>query len=132
MDMIEWLRGFLQDEDTKLIYFLCAIAGANVIDFMIGWVNAKFNPEIQFSSTRAIMGLARKMILLILSAFFIPVAVLLLPNAVALPTLYVFLGGYLVSELNSIGNHLNLLSDDKQNSTFLDFIKMLGSGGKKQ
>ena len=68
--MIEWLQVYLESDSTKLIYFLALILGANIIDFSVGWVNAKFNPKIKFSSGKAILGIARKLILFILSVKF--------------------------------------------------------------
>ena len=35
MQMIEWLQRFLETDNTKLIYILTLIMGANIIDFMV-------------------------------------------------------------------------------------------------
>lgn len=122
--MIEWLEKWLQADDTKLIYVLIAILIATMIDFILGWCNAKFNKDVQFSSTVANFGIIKKIIYFILLVFFIPVA-LIFGHTVAIPALYILYLGYLMSELTSILNHLNIGSDDKQGKMFADFIKNL-------
>lgn len=119
--MIEWLKVWLESDNTKLIYLLALIAIANILDFLLGWINAKFNKKISFSSSRAIFGIARKMLLLILCVYFIPVA-LLIPEPIGIGALYVLYFGYLLSELNSILTHLKLSDDDKTTDVFADFI----------
>lgn len=121
MGMIEWLTRFLESDNTKLIYLLALIGVANIIDFTMGWINAKFNKNVAFSSSKAIFGIARKMLLLILCVYFIPVA-LLVPEPIGISALYVLYIGYLLSEINSILNHLKLADDDKSTDMFADFI----------
>lgn len=121
MGMIEWLTRFLESDNTKLIYLLALIGVANIIDFSMGWINAKFNKNVDFSSSKAIFGIARKMLLLILCVYFIPVA-LLVPEPIGISALYVLYIGYLLSEINSILNHLKLADDDKSTDMFADFI----------
>lgn len=122
--MIEWLERFLESDNTKLIYFLALIMGANIIDFTVGWVNAKFNPKVDFSSSKAIFGIARKLLLFILLVYSIPVA-LLMPAPLGISALYVLYGGYLVSELNSVLNHFRLAEDDKTVDPFVAFFKTI-------
>lgn len=122
--MIEWLTRFLESDNTKLIYLLALIGVANIIDFSMGWINAKFNKKVDFSSSKAIFGIARKMLLLILCVYFIPVA-LLVPEPIGISALYVLYIGYLLSEINSILNHLKLADDDKSTDMFADFIANL-------
>lgn len=122
--MIEWLQVYLESDSTKLIYFLALILGANIIDFTIGWINAKFNPNIKFSSGKAILGIARKLLLFILLVYSIPVA-LLMPEPLGISALYVLYTGYLASELNSILNHFKLADDDKSVDPFINFFKGL-------
>lgn len=124
MDMIEWLNKWLQHDATKVIYLLILILTANIIDFMIGWINAKFNKNVQFSSSKAIYGIARKMIMFILCVFFIPIC-LLVPYPVGIGALYILFIGYLVSEINSILSHLKLSSDDKSIDLFYDFMQRI-------
>ncbi len=122
MQMIEWLNRFLETDNTKLIYILSLIMGANVIDFTVGWINAKFNPKVDFSSSKAIFGIARKLLLFILLVYAIPVA-LLMPEPLGISALYVLYLGYLASEINSVLHHFKLVDDDKSTDLFIDFFK---------
>lgn len=122
--MIDWLSRFLESDNTKLIYILALIMGANIIDFTIGWVNAKLNPKIKFSSAKAIYGIARKLLLFILLVYTIPVA-LLMPAPLGISALYVLYIGYLASEINSVLHHFKLSDDDKSMDPFIDFFKAL-------
>ena len=132
VDMLDWLAKWLETDNTKVIYILTAILIANLIDFVAGWVNAKFNKKVSFSSNKAILGIARKMLLFILCVFFVPIS-LLVPQPFGVSALIVFLVGYLVSEINSILSHLRLAEDDKENDKFVDFIaKLFSNGGNKQ
>lgn len=128
--MIEWLTSYLDSDNTKLIYFLVLIMGANIIDSLVGWVNAKFNPKVKFSSSKAIFGIARKLLLFVLLVYSIPVA-LLMPAPLGLSALYVLYGLYLASEINSILNHFKLAEDDKSMDPFIDFFKSIFSKGEK-
>jgi toxin secretion/phage lysis holin len=124
MDMINWLSRWLQSDDTKIVYILALILGANIIDFLLGWVNAKFNKSVSFSSSIAIYGIARKMVLFILCVFFIPIS-LLVPYPIGISALYVLFIGYLLSEINSILSHLKLSKDDKITDVFSDFLQKI-------
>jgi toxin secretion/phage lysis holin len=126
MDMFHYMQKWLEDDNTKVIYFLVLILIANMIDFSIGWINAKFNSSVAFSSSKAIYGIARKMIMFILCVFFVPIS-LLVPYPVGIASLYVLFTGYLLSEINSILSHLKLSEDDKSTDKFSDFIKKLFS-----
>lgn len=129
--MIQWLNMWLETDNTKLIYLLALIAIANIIDFSFGWINAKFNKSVNFSSSKAIFGIARKMVMLILCVYFIPVA-LLVPEPIGIGALYVLYIGYLLSEINSILNHLKLSKDDKSTDMFADFVgKIFNRNGDK-
>ncbi len=124
MQMIEWLQRFLETDNTKLIYILALIMGANIIDFTVGWVNAKFNPNVDFSSSKAIYGIVRKLLLFILLVYSIPVA-LLMPDPLGISSLYVLYLGYLLSEINSVLNHFKLAEDDKSMDPFIEFFKKI-------
>lgn len=129
--MIEWLQTYLESDSAKLIYFLVLILGANTIDFAVGWINAKFNPKIKFSSSKAILGIARKLLLFILLVYSIPVA-LLMPEPLGISALYVLYTGYLASEINSVLNHFKLANDDKSVDPFINFFKgLFEKGGEK-
>jgi toxin secretion/phage lysis holin len=126
MDMINWLKHWLDSDDTKIVYLLALILCANMIDFLLGWINAKFNKNVSFSSSKAIYGIARKMILFILCVFFIPIS-LLVPYPIGIGALYVLFIGYLWSEINSILSHLKLANDDKTTDKFSDFVTKIFS-----
>jgi toxin secretion/phage lysis holin len=126
MDMINWLKMWLESDDTKVIYLLALILMANMIDFLLGWINAKFNKSVSFSSSKAIYGIARKMILFMLCVFFIPIS-LLVPYPIGIGALYVLFIGYLWSEINSILSHLKLAEDDKSTDKFSDFVSKIFS-----
>lgn len=122
--MIEWLSRFLESDNTKLIYILSLILGANIIDFTVGWVNAKFNPKVNFNSSKAIFGIARKLLLFVLLVYSIPVA-LLVPDPIGIGALYTLYIGYLASEINSVLNHFKLAEDDKSMDPFANFFKRI-------
>lgn len=133
MGMLNWLSGWLETDDGKLQYILALILIANMIDFLMGWINARFNKEVSFSSSKAIYGIARKLVLFILCIYFIPV-VLIVPDImgvdVGIGALYVLLIGYLASELNSILSHAGITSDGKGQYMFADFVnKLFGHKG---
>lgn len=130
MEMFNWMERLLSDENTKVIYVLTLITIASTIDFLIGWVNAKFNPLVPFSSNKAIYGIARKMIMIMLLIFFIPVS-MLIPSPIGIGALWVLLLGYLFSEITSILNHLNLAEDDKKGELFFDFVNKIFGGKNK-
>ena len=122
-EMIEFLMGYLQEDNTKLIYLLALILGANIIDFLLGFINARFNKEVKFNSSKAIYGIVRKLIMFIVLIYFIPVA-LLVPPPIGLGAIYVLFTGYLLSELNSILSHLKLADDGKE-KVFAEFISKI-------
>jgi toxin secretion/phage lysis holin len=126
MDMFHYMQKWLENDNTKVIYFLVLILIANMIDFLLGWINAKFNQTVSFSSSKAIYGIARKMIMFILCVFFVPIS-MLVPYPVGIAALYVLFTGYLLSEINSILSHLKISDDDKSVDKFSDFIKKLFS-----
>lgn len=131
MSMIDWLEHWLQTDDTKLIYILVLISISNMLDFVIGWINAKFNKNIRFSSSKAIYGIAKKIVMFILLIVFIPFA-LLMPDMIAKPALFTLYIGYLMSEINSVLNHLKLTDDDKDTDMFFDFINKFIGGSKDE
>jgi len=113
------------------LYLLTLILIANVIDFLMGWVNAKFNENVSFSSSKAIYGIARKMVMFIILVYFVPVSVLV-PSPIGIGALYVLFVGYLASEINSILSHLRMSEDDKQTDLFIDFATKIFKGGNKK
>ena len=124
MEMIVWLTAWLENDDGRILYLLALILSANMIDFLVGWINAKFNKNVEFSSSRAIYGIVRKLAIFVLLVYFIPVA-LLVPYDVGIGAIYVLYIGYLVSEINSILSHFRLAEDDKTNDLFVDFMSSI-------
>lgn len=127
LDMFAYLQRWLENDNSKVVYLLTLVLVANIIDFLIGWVNAKFNKKVQFSSSKAIYGIARKLVMFILLVFFIPVS-LLVPYPIGIGALYVLILGYLASEINSILSHLKLADDDKTTDHFSDFVRKIFTG----
>lgn len=121
IEMIGWLTVWLQDDNTKLMYLLCAILIANLLDFLFGVINAKFNERVPFSSKKAKNGLFIKIGYFIVLVYAIPVA-MLLPTEIGIGALYVLYMSYLAIEINSLLAHFRLTEDDKRNDLFVDFI----------
>lgn len=121
IEMIGWLTVWLQDDNTKLMYLLCAILVANILDFTFGSINAKFNERVPFSSKKAKNGLFIKIGYFIILVYLIPVA-MLLPTQIGVAALYTLYTAYLLIETNSLFAHFRLTKDDKRNDLFVDFI----------
>jgi toxin secretion/phage lysis holin len=88
MDMIAWLQGLTATDDRYLIALLAIILVANTVDFSFGWVNARFNKNVQFESNIALYGIIKKMMYFIVLVLFMIVAFMLVPGTIALPALY--------------------------------------------
>ena len=122
--MITWLQHLLENDDTKVMYFLTIILAFSMIDLLIGWVNAKFNKDVSFSSSVALFGVIKKMTYFIVLCLFVPVS-LFIPNPVGMLALYSLYSVYLYTEITSVLSHFNLAEDDKKNKLFIDFINRL-------
>ena len=122
--MITWLQHLLENDDTKVMYFLTIILAFSMIDLIIGWVNAKFNKDVSFSSSVALFGVIKKMTYFIVLCLFVPVS-LFIPNPVGMLALYSLYSVYLYTEITSVLSHFNLAEDDKKNKLFIDFINSL-------
>ena len=122
--MITWLQHLLENDDTKVMYFLTIILAFSMIDLLIGWVNAKFNKDVSFSSSIALFGVIKKMTYFIILCLFVPVS-LFIPNPVGMVALYSLYSIYLYTEITSVLSHFNLAEDDKKNKLFIDFINSL-------
>ena len=122
--MITWLQHLLENDDTKVMYFLTIILMFSMIDLLIGWVNAKFNKDVSFSSSVALFGVIKKMTYFIVLCLFVPVS-LFIPNPVGMLALYSLYSVYLYTEITSVLSHFNLAEDDKKNKLFIDFINSL-------
>ena len=124
LKMITWLQQLLENDDTKVMYFLTIILAFSMIDLLIGWVNAKFNKDVSFSSSVALFGVIKKMTYFIVLCLFVPVS-LFIPNPVGMLALYSLYTVYLYTEITSVLSHFNLAEDDKKNKLFIDFINSL-------
>ena len=124
LKMITWLQHLLENDDTKVMYFLTIILMFSLIDLLIGWVNAKFNKDVSFSSSIALFGVIKKMTYFIILCLFVPVS-LFIPNPVGMVALYSLYSIYLYTEITSVLSHFNLAEDDKKNKLFIDFINSL-------
>lgn len=129
MDMISWLENWLLVDDTKVVYILSLILASDLMDFTIGFLNARLNKNVEFSSAKAILGITKKIATFILLALFIPF-VLILPREIGLSALYILYLGYLISVFSSILTHLGFTNDTKDGDLFFDFLKQI-MGGKK-
>lgn len=127
---LEWFQELTREPHTLFVFYLCIIIIANVIDFLLGFLNAQFNKKIKFSSSEAILGLTRKFGIIALLSVLIPVSVVI-PEIISIPALTVLMGGYIISELWSIASHLGFVKDNKkkQENIFGDMImKMFKKG----
>lgn len=131
MDMIAFLEALTQVEGLYLIVaLLTIILVASTIDFSFGWVNARFNKNVEFESGKALYGIIKKMMYFIVLVFFMIIAFLLVPESIALPAISALFIGYLVSEINSILSHLELTEDGKKGELFRTFISRLINKGE--
>ena len=101
MYMFDYLRRFLETEDTKVLFILALICVAMIIDFLTGTIAAKINPEITFASKAGVNGILRKVASIVLLVFFIPVSILIPLNA-GIAMVYTLYLGYLMMEIKSI------------------------------
>jgi len=106
MTVIQWLAGWLTPDNTHLIYLLTIILIVSLLDFILGWLNAKFTQAVDFSAGTALWGIIKKIVYFMLLVLFIPIA-LLLPDLIALSALYILYTAYLLSELQSVLSHFN-------------------------
>ena len=127
---IEVFKSLKDNIDIYLIVLLSIILSANVIDWLFGWLNAKFNKEVVFQSSMALYGIVKKMMYFIVLIFFSVTALAIVPHEIAIPAITALFIGYLISEINSILSHLNLSEDGKKGEVFATFIKKILGGEK--
>lgn len=125
MTMINGFQQWLEHDDTRILYLLSLILVVSLLDFVLGWLNAKLNRTITFSSATALWGIIKKIVYFMLLIIFIPVA-LLFPAAIGLSALYILYIGYLLSELQSILDHF----DDAPQSLRTFIQKIIKEVGK--
>ena len=127
--MIAWLKSLTATDDRYLIALLAIILVVSTVDFTFGWINARFNSQVQFESNIALYGIIKKMMYFIVLVLFMFVALMFVPVTIALPALYALYIGYLASEINSVLSHLNLTNDGKKGELFSAFVSRLFKGG---
>lgn len=118
------------DSILFLSLLIVAIIIASSIDFLFGWVNAKFNADVVFKSGVALHGIIKKMMYIIVLVFFLYIAFLIAPKEIAVSSLTILYLGFLYSEINSIFSHLGLTEDGKDGALFIDFLKKVFKGVK--
>lgn len=131
MDMVTFLNGLTHNDDKYILALLVTILIASTIDFLFGWVNARFNNNVVFESGVALYGIIKKMMYFITLVFFMIVAFLTIPVNIATAAVYTLFIGYLLSEANSILSHLGLTDDGKKGEIFRDFIEKIVKGKKE-
>jgi len=129
--VFEWLNRLAASQDGIISIQLGIILVANILDMTLGWINAKFNKDVEFKSGIALNGIVQKMGRFVVICLFIPMTVLV-PYDVGVPALIAFLTAYIFSEFNSIFSHLGLTKDGKDGSSFIDFLTAITKGGTKK
>lgn len=127
MDLINFIEKYLENDGSRLMVLLCLILISSTLDFILGWVTAKFNKDVVFSTTIALLGIIKKIAYFILLVMAIPMF-LIFPEPIGHGALLVLYTGFIVSEWQSILAHFNLAEDEKKNKLFLDFITRLLKG----
>ena len=125
MDMVTFLNGLTHNDDKYILALLVTILIASTIDFLFGWVNARFNSDVVFESGVALYGIIKKMMYFVTVVLFMAIAFLIIPGSVATAAVYTLFIGYLLSEANSILSHLGLTDDGKKGEVFRDFIEKI-------
>lgn len=113
MNLFEWLRQFLETDDSKILFILALINMAMIIDFITGTIAAKVNSNIKFNSKAGINGILRKIVSVIVMVFFIPLSVLV-PGDMGVALVYTLYIGYLLLELKSIAENLGKMGVDAE------------------
>ena len=113
MNLFEWLRQFLETDDSKILFILALINMAMIIDFITGTIAAKVSSNIKFNSKAGINGILRKIVSVIVMVFFIPLSVLV-PGDMGVALVYTLYIGYLLLELKSIAENLGKMGVDAE------------------
>lgn len=125
MDMVTFLNNLTHNDDQYIIALLVTILIASTIDFLFGWINARFNSNVVFESGVALYGIIKKMMYFLTLVLFMIIAFLVIPDNIAKTAVFTLFIGYLLSEANSILSHLGLTDDGKKGEVFRDFIEKI-------
>lgn len=128
MKYVEMFENLKDNIDLYLIVVLSIILVTNIIDWLFGWINARFNDKVEFKSNVALYGIIKKMMYFIVLILFSIIALAIIPHEIAIGSITTLYFGYLLSELNSILSHLNVTKDGKGDHVFSDFIKKIFKG----
>lgn len=107
------LRTMTDTQDKLIIFTLMLILGAMGVDFILGSLAARVNPNIEFRSKEGINGILRKLGSIVLLSYCIPLSILL-PPGIGEGTLQLLYLGYLFFELKSILENLETLGIDAE------------------
>lgn len=125
MEMINFLETITHNEDYYLMALITAYLIAEVTDWSFGWLNARFNPNVEFKSGVALYGIIKKMMFFVGVSLFTVVAFLVVPTSVAYTAVTALLIGVIASEIHSIASHLGYTKDGKKGEILRDFIKRI-------
>lgn len=131
MEMINFLQGITENKDYYLIALLTLSLIAGVVDWSFGWLNARFNKNVQFESGVALYGIIKKMMYFVGMALFMVIAFMVVPIPVAYAAVTALFIGVIVSEANSIASHLGYTKDGKKSEIFRTFISRIIKGEDK-
>lgn len=127
--MFDFLKELMAHEDTKILFILTLIIFAMIVDFLLGTISAKVNPNIDFISKKGINGILRKMGSVVTLVFFIPFSVIL-PADSGVAMLYTMYLGYLFFEVKSILENLEKMGVQIQ--MFKEFLGSIFPNNKKE
>ncbi len=113
MNLFEWLKQFLETDDSKILFILALINATMIIDFITGTIAAKVNSNITFNSKAGINGILRKIGSILAMVILIPISVLV-PGDMGIALVYTLYIGYLVMELKSIAENLRKMGIDAE------------------
>ena len=111
-----------------LVFLLTITMFTSTVDWLFGWLNARFNKEVTFVSSVALYGIVKKMMYFIVLILFMFISFLVVPNELAFTSTIVLYFGYLFSEANSVLSHLGLTDDGKSGVLFKDFLNKIFKG----
>lgn len=123
--MLNFLQTITENKDYYIMALLTLILIASTIDWLFGWINARFNKNVKFESGIALYGIIKKMMYFVGLALFAVIAFLVVPIPVAYTAVTTLFIGYLISEGNSILSHLELTEDGKKGELFRTFISRI-------
>ncbi len=132
MEMINFLENITEHKDYYLIALLTTYLVAGVVDWSFGWLNARFNKNVQFESGVALYGIIKKMMYFVGMALFMVIAFMVVPIPVAYTAVTALFIGVILSEANSIASHLGYTQDGKKGEIFKDFIKRIFDGNNSE